>query len=80
MSHLRQTSHATTYGDCMPAPVAQQAFTATKIIMGEDGTNEGKGRERKREGGRNGGMEGERRREGEREEERLGERESKRGR
>ena len=41
VNHLRQTSHAATYGACMPAPIAQQILSTTLIIMGEDGTNDG---------------------------------------
>lgn len=41
INHLRQHSHCTTYGTGMTAPVAVQILTSLKIIMGEDGTNEG---------------------------------------
>ena len=41
MNHLRRHSHCATYGSSMTAPVAMQILTCMKIIMGEDGTNEG---------------------------------------
>lgn len=41
INHLRQYSHASTYGSAMSAPVAQQVISSMKIIMGEDGTKEG---------------------------------------
>lgn len=44
INHLRQHSHCTTYGSGMSAPVVMQILTSFKILMGEDGTNEGTGR------------------------------------
>jgi len=41
ISLLRQNSHAQTYGCAMTAPVAHQILSSMKIIMGEDGTNDG---------------------------------------
>ena len=41
VNHLRRHSHCATYGSSMTAPVAMQILTCMKIIMGEDGTNEG---------------------------------------
>jgi len=38
---LRRTSHAHYYGTAMTPPVAQQIITSMKIIMGEDGTDDG---------------------------------------
>lgn len=39
---LRANSHAHCYATSMSAPVAQQILTSMKIIMGRDGTNEGR--------------------------------------
>lgn len=44
ISHLRMTSFAEYYAVSMSAPVAQQIISTMKIIMGEDGTNEGERR------------------------------------
>lgn len=41
IDHIRCTSLATHYGASMSASVAQQVLSSIKIIMGEDGTNEG---------------------------------------
>lgn len=41
---LRANSHAHCYATTMSAPVAQQCLTSMKIIMGLDGTNEGRKR------------------------------------
>ena len=38
---LKQTSGGMIYSSAMPAPVAQQILTSMRIMMGEDGTNEG---------------------------------------
>lgn len=38
---LRRQSHSQKYGGSMSAPVAAQIISSMKIIMGEDGTNEG---------------------------------------
>ena len=42
VSHIRAYSHATTYATGMPGPVAQQIISSMSIIMGKDGTDEGK--------------------------------------
>ncbi len=42
IDHIRVKSHSSCYAASMPAPVAQQILTATRIIMGI-GTDEGKG-------------------------------------
>jgi 7-keto-8-aminopelargonate synthetase-like enzyme len=39
---LRLHSHATCYSSSMSAPVVYQIITALSIIMGRDGTNDGK--------------------------------------
>ncbi|KAJ9589774.1 hypothetical protein L9F63_027965, partial [Diploptera punctata] len=44
INHLRVNSHASCYASAMSPPVAQQIISAMKIIMGEDGTLEGKRR------------------------------------
>ncbi|PSN48068.1 Serine palmitoyltransferase 2 [Blattella germanica] len=41
IKHLRVNSHAACYASAMSPPIAQQIITSMKIIMGEDGTNEG---------------------------------------
>jgi len=41
---LRANSHAHCYASSMSPPVTQQIITSMKIIMGLDGTNEGKKR------------------------------------
>ncbi|CAG7815979.1 unnamed protein product, partial [Allacma fusca] len=38
---LRKRSHAQTYGGPMSAPVAEQIMSSMRIIMGEDGTEDG---------------------------------------
>ncbi|XP_065919426.1 serine palmitoyltransferase 2-like isoform X2 [Dysidea avara] len=42
MNFLRQASYGTTYATSMSPPIAQMAVSAMKIIMGENGTSEGK--------------------------------------
>ncbi|XP_021929475.1 serine palmitoyltransferase 2 isoform X1 [Zootermopsis nevadensis] len=44
IDHLRVNSHAACYASAMSPPIAQQIITSMKIIMGEDGTLEGKKR------------------------------------
>ncbi|XP_065919424.1 serine palmitoyltransferase 2-like isoform X2 [Dysidea avara] len=44
INFLRHTSYGATYATSMPPPVTQMVFSAMKIVMGEDGTNEGKRR------------------------------------
>ncbi|XP_014469799.1 PREDICTED: serine palmitoyltransferase 2 [Dinoponera quadriceps] len=44
IDHLKIYCHAHTYGSAMAPPVAQQIITAMRIVMGEDGTNEGEKR------------------------------------
>ncbi|KAK7603935.1 hypothetical protein V9T40_004208 [Parthenolecanium corni] len=39
--NVRENSDAVYYATTMPPPVAQQIITSMKIIMGEDGTNDG---------------------------------------
>lgn len=41
ISHLRINSHAHCYATSMSPPVAQQIISSMRIIMGEDGTDEG---------------------------------------
>ena len=41
INHLRATSHAACYATSMSPPVAQQIISSMRIIMGEDGTDEG---------------------------------------
>lgn len=41
---LRMNSHANCYAGSMSAPVAQQVISSMRIIMGLDGTDEGKRR------------------------------------
>jgi len=41
---LRHNSYSAIYGTAMAPPCAQQALAALKVIMGEDGTNEGETR------------------------------------
>lgn len=43
INHLRQYSHSMTYSTAMSAPVARQIISCFRIIMGEDGTDEGEG-------------------------------------
>jgi serine palmitoyltransferase len=38
---LRKNSHAHNYGTAMTPPIAQQILSSMRIIMGEDGTQEG---------------------------------------
>ncbi|XP_065919421.1 serine palmitoyltransferase 2-like isoform X2 [Dysidea avara] len=42
INFLRQASYGATYATSMSPPVAQMAISAMKIVMGENGTNEGK--------------------------------------
>ncbi|KAK8735697.1 hypothetical protein OTU49_005272, partial [Cherax quadricarinatus] len=44
INYLRVTSHAQVYASSMPAPVAQQIITSMTIIMGKDGSSEGRRR------------------------------------
>ncbi|KAL3873457.1 hypothetical protein ACJMK2_036572 [Sinanodonta woodiana] len=44
INHLRLHSHAAMYSLSMPPPVVQQIISSMRIIMGLDGTNEGKKR------------------------------------
>ena len=39
--HIRSSSHSAAYACSMSPPVAQQIISSMKIIMGEDGTDEG---------------------------------------
>lgn len=41
INHLRIHSHAACYANAMSPPVAQQIISSMRIIMGEDGTDEG---------------------------------------
>ena len=44
INFLRKASYGATYATAMSAPVAQMVLSTMKIIMGEDGTNDGKDR------------------------------------
>ncbi|XP_060573385.1 serine palmitoyltransferase 2-like [Ruditapes philippinarum] len=44
INYLKVSSHCSVYAPSMPPPVAQQVISSMKIIMGLDGTNEGKRR------------------------------------
>ncbi|XP_057370933.1 serine palmitoyltransferase 2-like [Daphnia carinata] len=44
INHLRINSHANCYATAMSPPVAQQIISSMRIIMGEDGTDEGQRR------------------------------------
>jgi len=44
IDHLRHESYGSVYATTMSPPCAQQALAALKVIMGEDGTDEGKRR------------------------------------
>ncbi|KAF7726341.1 serine palmitoyltransferase component [Apophysomyces ossiformis] len=44
IDHLRINNHAFAYAEPFTVPVAQQVITSTKIICGEDGTDEGRRR------------------------------------
>jgi serine palmitoyltransferase len=44
ISYLRNTSYGSVYATAMSPPCAQQALSALKLIMGEDGTDDGKRR------------------------------------
>ena len=41
INHIRSTSHSAAYASSMSPPVTQQIISSMKIIMGEDGTDEG---------------------------------------
>ena len=41
INHLRKNSHSGVYASSMSVPVIQQTLSSMRIIMGEDGTNEG---------------------------------------
>lgn len=42
IDYLRVNSHAHCYASSMSPPVAQQIISSMRIIMGEDGTSDGK--------------------------------------
>jgi len=44
ITYLRSTSYGSLYASSMAPPCAQQALSALKVIMGEDGTTEGERR------------------------------------
>jgi len=44
IDHLRVRNHAYIYAETMAVPVAQQVLTSTKIICGEDGSDDGRRR------------------------------------
>ncbi|ORZ36516.1 pyridoxal phosphate-dependent transferase [Catenaria anguillulae PL171] len=44
IAHMRTRCHAPVYAETIPTCVAQQIITSTKIMMGEDGTNDGQRR------------------------------------
>ena len=41
IDHIRGSSHSAAYASSMSPPVAVQVISSMKIIMGEDGTDEG---------------------------------------
>jgi len=41
INFLRHTSYGATYATGMSPPITQMVISAMKIVMGEDGTNEG---------------------------------------
>ena len=41
VDHIRGCSHSAAYASSMSAPVAMQVISSMRIIMGEDGTDEG---------------------------------------
>ena len=41
IDHIRGSSHSAAYASSMSPPVAMQVISSMKIIMGEDGTDEG---------------------------------------
>ena len=41
IDHIRGSSYSAVYASSMSPPVAMQVMTSMKIIMGEDGTDEG---------------------------------------
>ena len=41
IDHIRGNSHSAAYASSMSAPVSMQVMSSMKIIMGEDGTDEG---------------------------------------
>ena len=44
IQHLRARNHGSVYAEAMTPPVAQQVYTSMKIILGEDGTQDGQHR------------------------------------
>ncbi|KAJ1561568.1 serine palmitoyltransferase component [Nowakowskiella sp. JEL0078] len=44
IDHLRLYSHASVYAESISPPILSQIYTSMKIIMGEDGTNDGRHR------------------------------------
>ena len=44
IDHLRRSNHGSVYAETMSPIVAQQVFTSMKIILGEDGSNDGQSR------------------------------------
>ena len=41
IDHIRGSSHSAAYASSMAPPVAMQVISSMKMIMGEDGTDEG---------------------------------------
>ncbi|TPX31638.1 hypothetical protein SmJEL517_g05055 [Synchytrium microbalum] len=44
VDHVRMASHSAVYAESVSVPVLQQIYTSMKIIMGEDGTDDGRRR------------------------------------
>jgi serine palmitoyltransferase len=44
VAHLRRSAHGSVYAETMAPPVCQQILTSLRIIMGEDGTADGRRR------------------------------------
>lgn len=44
VAHLRARNHGSVYAESMTPPVVQQVLTSMKVILGEDGTTDGKHR------------------------------------
>ncbi len=44
INHLRARNHGSVYAETMSPVVAQQVYTSMKIILGEDGTDDGRNR------------------------------------
>ena len=42
IDHIKAHSHSCAYASSMPPPVAQQVISSMRLIMGLDGTNQGK--------------------------------------